>query len=90
MRTIIIKLMPARLSNPDLDIRYVLPDLIVEKSRGRIKSDGYDYESGSDAMLIYLLAEDVEEAVTCITDVLESTPVLGNDVRGAAEVIVES
>jgi hypothetical protein len=91
MHTIIIKLTPGRLTNPDLDIRYVPQDLIVEKSGGRIKNDGYDYdfESGADEMLIYLLAEDPEEAVALITSITEGVPVLGNDLRGATEVRVD-
>lgn len=90
MRTIILKLFPDRLVNPNLDIRYVLPDLLAEKSGGLIQDDGYDYEAGSDAMLIYLLTPDVKRAISFITDFVENTEVLGNDLKRGLEIVAES
>jgi hypothetical protein len=90
MHTIILKFFPARLTNPDLDLRYILPDLLVKKSGGLIEDGGYDYEAETDTMLIYLLTEDLERAVSCITDVVEKTQVLGNDLRGGIELVFDS
>jgi hypothetical protein len=39
---IAIKLNPAGLVNPDLDMRYRIPDLIRDVTEGRIRDDGYD------------------------------------------------
>jgi hypothetical protein len=89
MHTITLKLFPERLANPDLDIRYLLPDLLVEKSGGLIRDDGYDYEVGTDAMLIYLLTEDVERAAALITDFIESTQVLGNNLKEGLEILID-
>ena len=36
------------MSNPDLDIRYVLPDRIEEYSNCLIKDNGYDYPSNNE------------------------------------------
>jgi hypothetical protein len=41
--SILVPLEPGELDNPDLDIRYALPDLIQRHSRGLAKPDGYDY-----------------------------------------------
>ena len=43
MPTIALRLDPRELINPDLDIRYALPDLLVERSGGVLSDDGYDY-----------------------------------------------
>lgn len=40
MQTIIIVLNPKEMSNPDLDIRYALPDRIEELTDGKIKDNG--------------------------------------------------
>jgi len=40
--SIVIQLDPKLLVNPDADLRYLLPDLIVERSQGSIADDGYD------------------------------------------------
>jgi hypothetical protein len=90
MRTIILKLFPAHLRNPDLDIRYVLPDLLVERSGGLIEDVGYDYEDGSDTLLIYLDTEDLDRALACINDLVEDTKVLGNDLKEGMEILVDS
>jgi len=89
MHTIILKLFPARLKNPDLDLRYVLPDLLVEKSGGLIEDVGYDYEDGSDTMLIYLDTEELDRALAYITDLVENTQVLGNDLKEGMEIVVD-
>ena len=43
MQTIIVLLNPGKLENPDLDIRYQIPDRIEEVSGGIIQDNGYDY-----------------------------------------------
>jgi hypothetical protein len=88
MPTIILKLIPSRLTNPDLDLRYLLPDLLAERSGGLIVDDGYEYEDGSDALLIYLRTEDLKRALAAIADLVEGTRVLGNELREGLEVIV--
>lgn len=43
MQTIIVLLNPGQLQNPDLDLRYLVPDRIEEVSASLIKDNGYDY-----------------------------------------------
>jgi hypothetical protein len=90
MGAITLKLDPSRLTNPNLDLRYLLPDLLVEESGGLLRGNGYDYETGSDTMLIHLLSDDVGRAAAFIADFVESTQVLGNDLKTAVEMVVES
>jgi hypothetical protein len=82
MASIVIKLDPEKLSNPDLDLRYVLPDLIIEKSGNLIQDDGYDYGEKTEAMLVYLKTEDLEKALPFVIDTIENEIVLGNSLKG--------
>ena len=89
MSTIALRLDPHRLENPDLDIRYALTDLLVERSGGALMDDGYDYVGDCPYLLIFLKSSDTKEGTTCIMDVIESTRVLGNDLRGSVAVAVD-
>ncbi len=55
MSSIIIVLNPAKLENPDADLRYDIPDTIEEITEGDIQGDGYDYDfPNNDDMAIFL------------------------------------
>ncbi len=43
MPTILLELDPQLLANPDADLRYVVPELLCERSGGLLVSDGYEY-----------------------------------------------
>ncbi|WP_165228346.1 hypothetical protein [Aquisphaera insulae] len=90
MARFVIRLDPRRLDNPDLDIRYVLPDLLAERSGGIITDDGYDYAAEEPSLLLFLQSEDVERALACIVDVIERTRVLENDLHRAVRVAIET
>lgn len=83
MTTIVLRLDPRRLSNPDLDIRYRLPDLMVERSAGILQDDGYDYFGHVPLLDIFLTTNDAEKAIATVLDVIESRQLLGNDLRTA-------
>lgn len=89
MDTVAIKLEPTLLTNPDADMRYTLPDLLVERSDGVIQDDGYDYVGLSNAMVMYFRISDLERATACINDVITNVRVLDNDLRRAATVAVQ-
>ena len=89
MATIILTLDPAALSNPDLDIRYALPELLVRRSGGTISDDGYDY-SEDQKLLFFLHTDDIAGTVALVTLVLQEEQVLGNDLRNAASITVET
>ena len=86
MATIVIQLDPTRLANPDLDIRYMLPDLLVARSGGRLREDGYDYfgEGLESLMQVYLTTEDAAAALPGVIHVLRTERVLGNDLSEVA------
>lgn len=44
---------PGLLKNPDLDLRPQLVERLSERSNGCITEDGYDYEDDTNAMLIF-------------------------------------
>jgi len=81
MAKILIQLDPAKLSNPDLDIRYLLPDLIVEKSGGRITDSGYDFvgKRSSPSLMLFLRSDDAEAALSVVIEVLQNERILDND-----------
>jgi hypothetical protein len=83
MYSIVIKLDPEKLVNPDLDLRYVLPDLLAEKSGNLIRDDGYDYGKKTEHMLVYLTTEDLEKALPIVIDTIENDVVLDNSLKDA-------
>jgi hypothetical protein len=83
VHTIAIKLHAEDVANPDLDIRYVLPELLKERSGGIISDDGYDYVGDDNDLVLFLKVTDLQRAVACINGVLTGDRVLGNDLRAA-------
>jgi len=88
MNIIALKLEPKLLSNPDVDLRHTLPELLVKRSGGVIQADGYDYVGPSRALLIYLKTGDLERAKACVSEVIANERVLDNDLRRAVTVAV--
>lgn len=90
MATLILQLDPAKLCNPDLDIRYRLPDLLIERSGGRLADGGYEYAGDGAApyLLLFLDTEDPDGALPAVIKVITSERVLENDLS-AVPVAVE-
>ena len=87
MQTIIITLDSRKMDNPDLDIRYILPDRIDEYTDGQITDNGFDYITG-DIMGIWLETENASENVDKVISLIESEEILDNDLSRAAEVFI--
>ena len=87
MQTIIITLDSRKMDNPDLDIRYILPDRIDEYTDGQITDNGFDYITG-DIMGIWLETENAYENVDKVISLIESDDILDNDLSRAAEVFI--
>ena len=87
MQTIIITLDSRKMDNPDLDIRYILPDRIDEYTDGQITDNGFDYITG-DVMGIWLETENASENVDKVISLIESEEILDNDLSRATEVFV--
>ncbi|MDP1824999.1 MAG: hypothetical protein Q8L48_17210 [Archangium sp.] len=77
----VLKLSPGALENPDLDLRYDLPDAIAAQSGGRIQTNGYDYDDGVGPSLLLFLVAQAPGDLSLILTVLDSGPMLGNDLR---------
>ena len=86
---ILLRINPKSLKNPDLDIRYRLPDLLTERSNGIITDNGYDYHGDVPWLVLFLNTTDAETALRCVTDVIEHERVLNNDLREAVVVAVK-
>lgn len=85
MQTIIIILDAKKLSNPDLDLRYLLPEEIEKISQGSILDNGYDYLN-NDCIGIWLKAESALEQYPIIVDLVTCRQFLNNDLSLAAEI----
>jgi hypothetical protein len=77
MTNLIVRLDPRLLDNPDANIRYVLPELLAERSGGLICDAGHDYV-GESAGHISRGISDGDTALACILDVVENGHVLDN------------
>lgn len=85
LTTIEVRLDPRVLDNPDLDLRYLIPDTVEARSGGSVRSDGYDYEGDVPIVVMFLLADDAPSAVELITALLDAEPLLGNELRGEVQ-----
>jgi hypothetical protein len=87
MGNIAIQLSPEKLHNPDLGIRYHLPDFVIEHTEGRIQDDGYDYAGDTgNTLIIYLSCPSPVEEVQEVIRILQDHEVCGNRVLDSAVV----
>lgn len=87
MQTILITLDSEKMDNPDLDIRYLLPDRIDEYTEGAVRDNGYDYLD-NDVMAIWMETENAAGNVEKVIRLIESEEILENDLKKAAEVYI--
>ncbi len=93
MQTIIVLLDPGKLENPDLDLRYCIPDRIEEISHGAIQDDGYDYidtEAGRSGPLmgIWLKTKSAGEHWPIIKKLFQEETFQGNDLSASAKIYI--
>ena len=77
METVLVLLDPGKLNNPDLDLRYRIPDLVEQATGEAVKDGGYDYidqEGAGPLMAIWLEAEDAGTAWKAVLDLFHMTP----------------
>lgn len=87
MQTIIIVLDSEKMTNPDLDIRYVLPDRIEEYTKQLVKDNGYDYLE-NDELALWLETEDADKEADKIVALLNAETILENDLTLAADIYI--
>ena len=89
MQTIIISMDSRKMENPDLDIRYTLPDRIEEWSEGAVEDDGYDYtDENGFGLAVWLQTEDAEAWWPKIVELLKTERFEDNDLSQSALVLV--
>ena len=89
METIVIKLNPDLLENPDLDLCYMVPERVEELSDKKIIDNGYDYLEGKNNPIgIWMKAESVEENYLFIIDILKKEIFLENDLSKSVEIYI--
>lgn len=71
MQTIIVLLDSQKMKNPDLDIRYTLPDSLEKITSGRITDNGYDYITGT-VIGIWLATENAKEMFPVVTGLVKN------------------
>lgn len=86
---IVIRLDSRLLTNPDADIRYRLPELLVQRSGSTLTDDGYDYVGDEHLLILFLKTTQLESGLVCVLELIEHVRVLGNDLRLAVVVAVE-
>lgn len=89
MAAIVISMDSRKMVNPDLDIRYLLPDRIEEWSEGALTDDGYDYVDGDGQILaVWLETEDAEGWWPRVVELLKTEQFCGNDLSQSALVLI--
>jgi len=86
MPSVLIRLDPRRMENPDTDLRYVIPDRLAQVSNGILADSGFDWEEGTDAMLIYLSTENLDAALPFVIELLENEVIYENRLADSATV----
>jgi len=91
MGSIVIKINPGKLVNPDAGIRYLIPDKIKDLTSGKITDDGYAYlEDEVSSMAIYLRSNDPEEDVKAVCEILRNNVFEGNQIYDVSEIFVSN
>lgn len=89
MSAIVISMDSRKMENPDLDIRYTLPDRIEEWSGGAVSDDGYDYvDEEGHILAVWLETEDAEGWWPKIVELLKTEQFCENDLSKSALVLI--
>ncbi len=89
MAAIVISMDSRKMENPDLDIRYLLPDRIEEWSGGAVTDDGYDYvDEDGHILAVWLETEDAEGWWPKIVELLKAEQFMDNDLSQSALVLI--
>ncbi|MDE6839862.1 MAG: hypothetical protein K2P49_03255 [Oscillospiraceae bacterium] len=89
MAAIVISMDSRKMENPDLDIRYILPDRIEEWSRGAVADDGYDYVDEAGHVLgVWLETGDAQAWWPRIVELLKTEQFCDNDLSKSALVLI--
>ena len=88
-QSIIISMDSRKMENPDLDIRYTLPDRIEEWSQGAVQDNGHDYvDEEGHILAVWLKTEDAEGWWPKILELLKTEKFEDNDLSQSVQVLV--
>lgn len=91
MQTIIVKLNPALMRNPDLDIRYVLPDTVETYTNKSIMDQGYDYlNDPNHSLAIWLSCMNAERDYLKVLECFKEQHILNNNLLHCAEIYISA
>ena len=89
MPAIVISMDSRKMENPDLDIRYTLPDRIEEWSGGAVSDDGYDdVDEDGHILAVWLETEDAEGWWPKVVELLKTEQFQDNDLSQSALVLI--
>ena len=89
MAAIVISMDSRKMANPDLDIRYLLPDRIEEWSEGAVTDDGYDYvDEDGHILAVWLETENAEGWWPKVVELLKTEQFMDNDLSQSAVVLI--
>ena len=91
MQTIIIVFNPGKRTNPDLDLRYLIPDRVSEITEGAVRDNGYDYidcEGAGPLLGIWLETENAAQSWPVIDKLFREEKFLDNDLSLSAELYI--
>lgn len=89
METILIVLNSEKLENPDLDIRYELPDKLEQYTHNELSDNGYDHLTDTE-LGIWLETKSAKEDYGKVIAFFERHMVCGNDLAGTAKVYIST
>lgn len=87
---LVISLDPGSLANPDLDLRYEVPDLLVRESKGAFSDNGYDYTEDQHMKLFLLCDRGLDDPIWTARSILEGVVILGNSGLEKLEMALEA
>lgn len=85
---LVLRLDPERLTNPDLDLRYLVPQAIELYCQGEVRDDAYDYGEKTSHLFLYLLCDDPLGQAPRVIRFLQEEAVLGNCLAQAATLAI--
>ncbi len=89
MAAIVISMDSRKMTNPDLDIRYLLPDRIEEWSEGAVQDNGYDYvDEDGHILAVWLETKDAEAWWPKIVELLKTERFMDNDLSQSSTVLI--
>ncbi|MDE7206991.1 MAG: hypothetical protein K2N90_07530 [Lachnospiraceae bacterium] len=87
METILIVLDSRKLENPDLDIRYALPDLLQKYTQNEICDNGYDYITNEE-LGIWLAAKSAKESYGKVLAFFEEHLICRNNLTETVKIYI--